>query len=86
MSFFKKRKYELVPGTVVETRSGRYMAWYEHRTDIIANGDNEKEAISNLREMYAIVVKTEAENAEQKKTKGLPENLHGKTFMGRIAI
>jgi len=80
----KKKKYELVPGTVVETRTGRFMAWYEHRTDIIANGDNEKQALKNLRKMYKIVTETEAEESGQKQPVKLPHYLHGKQFKDKI--
>lgn len=40
----KKKKGELVPGTIVKCESGRFIAFYEHRTDIIANGENEVDA------------------------------------------
>jgi predicted RNase H-like HicB family nuclease len=59
---FKSRKKELVPGTIIECKSGRYMAYYEHRTDIIANGENEKDAKKNLKEMYAAVAKFEQDD------------------------
>ncbi len=39
-----KKKGELVPGTIVKCDSGRFIAFYEHRTDIIANGENELDA------------------------------------------
>ena len=59
----KKKKGELVPGTVIECKSGRYVAFYEHRTDIIANGENETGARKNLRKMYEIVRKHEEKAA-----------------------
>jgi hypothetical protein len=48
-----------VPGTIVECKSGRYLAFYEHRTDIIANGDSEIEAKKNLKKLYNLVKKNE---------------------------
>ena len=61
----KKKKYEMVPGILIQCESGGFLAYYEHRTDIIANGENEKEARKNLKKMYAVVKKhedTEVEN------------------------
>ena len=55
----KKRKSELVPGTLIKCKSGRYMAFYEHRTDIIANGENAVDAKKNLRELYEMVIEHE---------------------------
>ncbi|HRO48149.1 hypothetical protein [Agriterribacter sp.] len=58
-NYFTKKKDELVPGTAIKCESGRYIAFYEHRTDIIANGDNEIEAKKNLKEMYTAVTQFE---------------------------
>lgn len=81
-STVKKSKTELVPGTIIECKSGRYIAFYEHRTDIIANGENEKDAKKNLKKMYETVKKHEAqENAALKlpksyKTHSFKEKFH----------
>jgi hypothetical protein len=40
----------------IKCASGRYLAFYAHRNDIIANGDNKVEAKKNLMEMYATVI------------------------------
>ena len=64
---FSKKKNDLVPGTIIKCESGRYIAFYEHRTDIIANGENEKEAVCNLREMYKNVLKAEENEKEEAK-------------------
>lgn len=61
----KKEPYT-VPGTLVKCKSGNYLAYYEHRTDIIANGENEKSAIKNLKKMYAIIKKHEGVGSDSK--------------------
>ena len=61
-----KKKKELAPGILIECKSGRYVAFYEHRTDIIANGESEKEAKKNLKKLYAGVIKEESEEREKK--------------------
>jgi len=62
--FTKKEKYT-VPGTIVECQSGRYLAYYEHRTDIIANGDSSIEAKKNLKKMFSVIKKfEESENSK----------------------
>lgn len=53
----KKKKFVMVPGILIEYESGGYLAYYEHRSDIIANGQNEKEAKKNLKKMYQLVKK-----------------------------
>jgi len=81
----KKKKGELMPGTLVRSESGRYIAFYEHRTDIIANGENEKEALKNLRKMYKMVKDHEDAEAEsEKEADKLPESFHIKRFKDKI--
>ncbi len=81
----KKNKSELMPGTLVKCESGRFIAFYEHRTDIIANGDNEVEAKKNLRTMYKIVIKHE--NAESEKPSlELPSNYKTKKFTEKLRV
>jgi len=60
----KKKKGELIPGTVIECKSGRFLAYYEHRTDIVGNGENEPDARKNLRELYEMVMEREEEEGE----------------------
>lgn len=79
----KKKKGELVPGTVIECKSGRYVAFYEHRTDIIANGENETDARKNLRKMYEIVRKHEEKELE-KQTLTIPKSFKTKSFKEKL--
>lgn len=82
--FFRKKKYELVPGTLIQTESGRYLAYYEHRSDIIANGENEKDALKNLRELYKAVMQHETQECEKKGVE-LPKSYKTKSFKDKIA-
>lgn len=79
----KKNKNELVPGTLIKCDSGRFIAFYEHRTDIIANGDNEVEAKKNLRIMYKIVTKHESA-ASEKSSLELPKNFNTIKFTDKL--
>ena len=79
----RKKKSELVPGTIVKCESGRFIAFYEHRTDIIANGDNEVEAKKNLRIMYEIVKKHENAETEKQSFK-LPPTYNTKKFTEKL--
>ncbi|HUZ59357.1 MAG TPA: hypothetical protein VMU83_11295 [Hanamia sp.] len=81
----KKNKNELVPGTLIKCESGRFIAFYEHRTDIIANGDNEVEAKKNLRIMYKIVTKHENATSE-KPSLELPKNYKTIKFTDKLTI
>lgn len=82
--FTKKKKAEL-PGILVKCESGRYIAFYEHRTDIIANGENEKDAKDNLREMYNIVIAAEDAEEKAKNSIALPDNFRVKHFTDNVA-
>lgn len=68
MNRFSKRSKE-VPGILVHCKSGRYLAYYEHRTDIIANGNSDKEAMSNLKVMYAEVMAFENDLEAKRESK-----------------
>jgi predicted RNase H-like HicB family nuclease len=81
----KKKKNELIPGTIIECKSGRFIAFYEHRTDIIANGENEADAKKNLKKMYEIIVKHEAKEAE-KTTLNIPKSYKTKNFTEKLAF
>ena len=86
MKFFtKKRRSELVPGTVIQCESGRYIAFYEHRTDIIANGENELDARRNLRLMYNTVIKFEQSESETPSI-NIPANYQSKKFTEKINV
>ena len=77
------KTHSLVPGTIVKCESGRHLAYYEHRQDIIANGDTESEARNNLKLMYDIVKKYESEQSESVHTK-LPVNYKSKKFTEKL--
>jgi len=85
LRFLKKKKGELVPGTIIKCESGGYIAYYEHRTDIIANGENEVDARKNLRLMYEIVKQHEQEDKE-KPTLKLPPTFNAKRFNEQISV
>jgi len=80
-----KKKYNLLPGTLLKCESGRYIAFYEHRTDIIANGENATDAKKNLKKMYKIVSDFEEKEAETNTVK-LPPHTQRKTFQEKFAI
>lgn len=79
----KKKKNEFVPGTVVKCESGRYIAFYKHRTDIIANGENEADAKNNLKKMYKTVKKYE-DAEEEKQSLILSKSYQTKRFTERL--
>ena len=85
MNIFNKSKGKLMPGTIVECKSGRYIAYYEHRTDIVANGDNEKDARKNLKKMYKIVIDFEKKDVEGSHPRTtLPPNTKTKSFKEKL--
>ncbi len=47
--FFNMAKKKII---IVKCKSGRFLAYYEHRDDIISSGDNERDAKNNLKIMY----------------------------------
>jgi hypothetical protein len=79
----KKTKSELIPGTVIECKSGRFLAFYEHRTDIIANGENERDAKKNLRKMYEAIKKYEQQKAA-KNVLVIPKTFKTKSFTEKL--
>ena len=82
----KKKKNELVPGTTIECKSGVFIAFYEHRTDIIANGENEIDARKNLRKMYTAVIKQETEEETEKNAIKLPKSYKTKRFVEKLEL
>jgi predicted RNase H-like HicB family nuclease len=83
MAESKHKKHEIVPGTIVKCQSGRYIAYYEHRTDIIANGDNEKDAKKNLKKMYKIV-RDHEESESETPPMILPPDTKTKSFSEKL--
>ncbi len=80
----KKTKKKLsVPGTIIECKSGRFVAYYEHRTDIIANGENEREVKKNLKEMYEAIISYE-EECEKKTSFKLPKDFISRPFKEKL--
>jgi uncharacterized protein YcnI len=82
-----KKRYKKYPGITVECKSGRFMAFYDHRSDIIADGDNEVEAKKNLKKMYEIVMAYEKKEEEEKKDEQeLPANFKTKRFTEKLPL
>lgn len=79
----KKKTYATVPGIIVQCKSGRFLAFYDHRTDIIANGDSEIEAKKNLKKMYKAVKKHEDEESDKGQLT-LPKTYHTKQFTEKL--
>ncbi len=77
----KKHKY---PGITFETKAGRNVAFYDHRTDIIASGENQKEAIKNLKKLYKAVKEHEEDEESEKPPLKLPENVTPKKFVEKF--
>ena len=89
MASIRKNKSELAPGIAVECESGSYIAYYEHRTDVIANGKNEMDARKNLRKMMKTVLEFEKEEQDEadnskKKSNDLPPHAQTKHFTDEI--
>lgn len=84
MAKYIKNKGELAPGILIECKSGRYLAFYEHRTDIIANGENKREAKKNLKEMYKAVLDFEQEEAEKIASIKLPSEFKTSQFTEKL--
>jgi hypothetical protein len=82
-----KRRFQNVPGTFIECQSGRYIAFYETRTDIIASGDNEVEARRNLKKLYAMVLKHEKKVSESEdEESALLKTFKTKKFVEKLPI
>ncbi len=80
----KKKEKFTVPGTVIKCASGRFLAYYEHRTDIIANGDSEREAKANLKKLYDVVKKNEQQEQPPIPLK-LPPHTSKKYFSEKLS-
>ena len=82
-----KRRFKNVPGTFIECQSGRYVAFYETRPDIIASGDNEVEARKNLKKLYDMVLQHEKEEEEaDKEDPELLKKFKTKKFVEKLPI
>lgn len=77
----KKHTY---PGILVKCESGRFLAYFEHRTDITASGENEKDAKKNLKRMYKAVMEFEAEQEKESGPSHLPPNVETKRFLEKV--
>jgi predicted RNase H-like HicB family nuclease len=84
MKLFSKRRKEML-GSFIKCQSGRFLAFYEHRTDIIANGNNEKEALKNLKDMYQSVTAFEKLDDEGKKL-NLSEKYEVRHFSHKVSF
>ncbi len=82
-SLLTKKKGELAPGILIECKSGRFIAFYEHRTDVIADGENERDARKNLKRMIEIVKKYEEGEAE-KETVAITKEYNTKKFTEKM--
>lgn len=80
----KKKERFTVPGTIVKCQSGRFLAFYEHRTDIVANGNSEREAKDNLKKLYAVVKKNEEKEQPLTRIK-LPPHTSIKSFSEKLS-
>lgn len=74
----RKKSY---PGVLVQCESGRFLAYYDHRTDIMASGENEKDAKKNLKEMYKAVINYETEKGIVGGKEDLPPNAKTRRFV-----
>ena len=80
---FSKKKGELAPGILIECKSGRFIAFYEHRTDVIADGENEKDARKNLKRMMEIVREYEGKELE-KETSAISKEYTTRKFTEKV--
>lgn len=81
----KRARFKTIPGTIVECRSGMYLAFYETRTDIIAHGDSEVDAKNNLKKLYGMVMKHEKNKEDEGKgDSDLPQSFKVKKFTDKI--
>ena len=82
----RKKQNKEIPGIIIQCKSGRFVAYYDHRTDIIANGNNEVEAKENLKELYQLAMEYEKKDEEGKITDlSIPKGFKKKKFVQKIA-
>jgi len=81
-----KKRFKNYPGITVECKSGRFMAFYDHRSDIIADGENEVEAKKNLKKMYEIVMAYEKKEEEKKDDPELPASFKTNRFTEKLPV
>jgi len=81
----KRKIYKNAPGVIVQCKSGRYLAFFEHRTDIVASGDSVLEAKKNLKQMYKVVMKHERDE-EANDGIVLPKDFKTSKFVEKIPL
>ena len=77
-------KKKLFPGIMVECKSGRFLAYYEHRDDIMASGENEPDAKKNLKKMYKTVMGYEKKEGIEREADVLPSDTKTKKFVEKF--
>lgn len=76
-----------MPGTTIECESGRFLAYYDTRSDIIASGESEREAKANLKKLYQIVLKHEKEEEGQPlQEDNLPADFKTRKFTEKVVL
>jgi hypothetical protein len=80
----RKKKFTTAPGILVECKSGRFLAFYEHRTDIVANGPSVIQAKKNLKQLYKDVMKLEKEEEDKQDEIDLPKDFKTARFKEKL--
>lgn len=80
----KSLKKNVFPGVIVECKSGRFLAYYEHRDDVMASGENERDAKKNLKSMFNAVMAYEKKEGIDREPDILPDNTKTKKFLHKI--
>jgi predicted RNase H-like HicB family nuclease len=65
----------IVTGTIVLCAPDYFFAFYDHRSEMTANGETVEECLRNLREMYEYVLREEERGKKQKPQADLPLQL-----------
>jgi len=80
----KSLKNIMFPGVIVECKSGRFLAYYEHRDDIMASGENEPDAKKNLEKMFKTVMAYEKKEGIEREPDVLPQNTKTRKFQHKF--
>ena len=80
----KTIKKNVFPGVIVECKSGRFLAYYEHRDDIMASGENEPDAKKNLKKMYKAVMGYEKKEGIDREPDVFPADTKTKKFLQKF--
>ena len=78
------KKKQAYPGILIECKSGVFLAYYDHRTDIMASGINEREAKKNLKKMYKAVMDYEKQEGIDRDSIDLPPDTKTKKFVEKF--